>query len=103
MDGEAADVAHVREMAVQLERVDERLPGGETALDAEREDRAASVRQVLLGALVPRARREPWVLHPLHLVARFEPLRDRHRVLRVTFHAEAQRLERLQEEERVER
>ena len=67
------------------------------------DDRALAVREVLLGPLVPRARRQPRVLHPLHLVAGFEPLRDRQRVLRVTLHAQRQRLQTLQEEERVER
>ena len=51
VDREAAHVAHVREVAVQLEAVDEPLPGLETALDPERDDRTLTVRQVLLRAV----------------------------------------------------
>ncbi len=60
-------------------------------------------REVLLRPLVPRAGREAGILHPVDLVARLEPLRDGQRVLAVTFHAQRERLESLDEEERVER
>ena len=53
--------------------------------------------------LVPLARLEARERDPLDLVARLEPLGDGLRVLRVALHAQAQRLEPLEEQERVER
>ena len=49
--------------------------------------------------VVPLARLQAGVRDPLHLAARLEPLRDRERVLRVTLHADAQRLQPLEEQE----
>ena len=58
VDHEAADVADVGDVAVQLERLDEPLAGLEPALDLERQHRAVALAAaVLLGPLVPRARR----------------------------------------------
>src|SRR5262245_17145718 len=103
VDREAAHVTHVGQVAEQLQVVDERAAGLEPTLDAEREDRALPARQVLLTALVPLARRQTRVRDPLHFVALFEPLGDGERVRAVTIHSQAERLEALEEEERVER
>ena len=104
VDREAAHVADVGEVAEQLEAVDEVLAGLEAALDAERDDRALAV---AAGTSAPRSCHgldsRPGYVDPLDLVARLEPLRDRERVLRVALHAQAQRLETLEEQERVER
>ena len=59
MDREAAHVTDVGEVAEKLEAVDELLARLETALDAEREDGALTVRQVLLRPRLPRARVRP--------------------------------------------
>jgi hypothetical protein len=75
VDHEAAHVADVRDVAVQLEPADEALPGLAAALDDERDDAAeALAAAVLLGALVPRARLETGVVDALHLVTPGEVL-----------------------------
>ena len=79
------------------------LAGVDAALQLERDDRALAVGEVLVGALLPLARLQARVRDPLDLVATLEPLRNRERVLRVPLHAQAQRLQALQEQERVER
>ena len=56
VDHEAAHVADVGHVAVQLERLDELLAGLQAALDLERQDRAVALAAaVLLGPLVPLA------------------------------------------------
>ena len=104
VDREAAHVADVREVAEQLEAVDEVPARVDAALQLERDDRALAVAAGTSRArVVPLARLQARVRDPLDLVARLEPLRDRERVLRVPLHAQAQRLQALEEQERVER
>ena len=104
VDREAAHVADVGEVAEQLEAVDEVPARLDAALELEREDRAlARWAGTSSARVVPLARLQARVRDPLDLVARLEPLRDRERVLRVPLHAQAQRLQALEEQERVER
>ena len=56
-----------------------------------------------LSARLPLARLQARVRDPLDLVAPLEPLRHGERVLRMPFHPQAQRLQTLQEQERIER
>jgi hypothetical protein len=95
VDGEAAHVADIGQMAVQLESVDEASSGLEPAFDAEGQDGTGTAGLVLLGPLVPRARFQSGIGDPLDLVSGLEPLRDRERVLAVPLHPQAQRLEAL--------
>ena len=54
VDGQALGIADVGEVAEELQVVDELLPGFDAALDAKAEDRARTLRQVLLGQLMVR-------------------------------------------------
>ena len=103
MDGQAPDVADVGQVAEQLESLDEAAAGLDAALDAEGQDGAAALGEVALLPLVPRARLEARVGHPAHLVPALEPLRHLGGVVHVALHAQAQRLQPLEEQERVER
>src|SRR3546814_17775145 len=68
MDREAADIAEVGHVAVELEALDEALSGFLAALDLERRHRAeAATGAVLLAPLVPARRREAGVGHRLDL------------------------------------
>ncbi len=103
VDDEAAHVADVGHVAVQLERLDEPLAGRCAAGDLEGEDGAGSLGCVLEGTRVPRAALEPRVGDADHLVATLQPGGDGDGVLHVPLHPQAQRLESLGDEERVER
>ena len=97
-------VTDVGDVAVQRERLDELLAGFDTADDVERDDRPEALALAVdAGAVVPRARLEARVRDGLDLIVGVEVLADPLRVLPVTVHAQAQRLEPLQEQERIER
>ena len=105
VDGQAAHVADVGEVAVQLERRRRtRCPASAPPSMPNERIEPAPLRHVLL-----RARRTtgstagPAYADPLDLVAGLEPLGDRLGVGDVALHAQRQRLEALQEQERVER
>ena len=76
--------------------------GRRAALDAECQDRAVPARQAPLATRGTGALGETRVGHPADLVARGEELGDRLGVARVALDAQAQRLEALEEQERVE-
>src|ERR1700733_2130046 len=103
MDGQAAHVADVGEMAEELESFDESPPGFRSSTDPEGHDRSSPVGQVAQLPLVPRARLEAGVADPGHLVTGLEPLGHRSGVLDVAFHPEAEGLQPLEKQERVER
>src|SRR6266511_2322958 len=103
VDDERLRVADVGEVGGELHRVDPRLARLEPALDPEGEDRAEAVLEVLARPLVVRVRLEAGVGDPRDLGVVLEPLRERERVLAVALDAEGERLDPLQEEERVER
>ncbi|MEG8036084.1 hypothetical protein QP157_12405 [Sphingomonas sp. LR61] len=98
-----ADVAQVGHPAEQLDAVDEGVRGGFAARQREREDGAGSARQVALGEVVERTGGQTRVVDARHLRLCFQPLRHRQRVRAVAFHAQAQRLDALADQERVER
>src|SRR6266540_5533866 len=103
VDDERLRVPDVGEVGGELHRVDPRLARLEPALDPEGEDRAEAVLEVLARPLVVRVRLEAGVGDPRDLGVVLEPLRERERVLAVPLDAEGERLDPLQEEERVER
>src|SRR5690606_34311225 len=70
VDDERAHVADVRDVGVQLQGGDERLPGLAAAVELERQDRTRAARQVLLRTRVPRARGQARVVHGADVVAR---------------------------------
>ncbi len=104
MDHQAAHVADVGDVAVQFGALDELLAGFEAALDLERQHRSVTPAAAELGGpLVPRARCETRVVDGFDLIVSVEVLGHLLRVGEVTLHAQAQRLEALQDQERVER
>ena len=105
MDDEAADVADVGDVAVQLQRLDEPLTGLAPALDHEREHAAVALaaRRTSSPARATGSTRGRRSATALDLVAPDEELGHRVGVLEVPLHAQAQRLEALEEQERVER
>src|SRR5437763_11987359 len=103
MDHERLRVADVREMAPDAERLDEPARLVAAALEIDREDRAGPARQVALRELVERRRRQSRVADASDAVLPLEPLGDRLRVRDVFLHPQRERLEPLQEQERVER
>jgi len=99
--GDRALVSELLGKGVARETIDVVL--GDAAPDAERDDPAEAALEVLRGLLVARVRGEAGVAHPGHAVALLEPLGDRERVLAVALDPERQRLESLEEQERIER
>ena len=86
-----------------LDVVDEPPTGLDAALHPERHDAAEAAGQVALGVLVRRVRLEARVADPGDLGPGLQPPGDRQRVLAVAGDPQRQRLEALEEQERVER
>ena len=103
MDDQRLGVADVGQQREDLDVVDEPPAGLDAALDPEGHDPAEAAGEVALGELVRRMRLETRVADPGHLGPGLQPLGDRERVLAVAGDPQRQRLEALQEEERVER
>ncbi len=80
-----------------------RLPVSRAALDPERHERAVPAGEHAVGDPLVVARVEPRVVHPLHVRVVLKVPGDGERVGVVTLHPQRQRLDALQEEERVER
>ena len=104
MDDERAGVADVGQVAAQLERLDERPPGGAAARDAEREHCAGPERQVARA----RVRGRGWSARPAHRThddgrVLAQTLGDGAGVGDVGVHPLRQRLHPLQQQEGVER
>ena len=95
-----ADVGQVRE---QLQPLDEAPAGLEAAPDAEGEDRAGAFGQVALGQCAVGAVRQRRVVDPGDSRVRVQECGHRPRVGDVALHAQPERLQPLQEQERVER
>ena len=100
---QAAGVADIGEMREHLQAVDKLLARFVAALDAEREDRSGALRHVFLRQVVIRAGRQRRILHPCDRLVSLEEFRRCHRVLDMTFHTHAERLNSLEEQKRVER
>ena len=103
VDDEGFDVRDIRKQREDLERIDEGVGFLLPALDVEREDGRAAVREIALIEGVIRVIRQRWVVHLLDLRVRGEVFDDLFRVLRMAFEPERERLHALQEQERVER
>jgi hypothetical protein len=103
VDRERLRVADVREVAEQLQALDERLAGRRAAAHAERDERAVAAAQHAISDLAIRARRQAGVVDPLDRLVPGQVLGDGQAVLRVALHPQRQRLDALQEQERVER
>ena len=96
VDDEAAHVTDVRDVAVQLQSLGELLTRIAAALHVERDDRTkAATLEVLLRALVPRARRESRPRHAFDLRVLGQVLGDLCRIRPVTLHATLERGEEL--------
>ena len=104
MDHQAAHIADVCHVAVQVERLGEPLAGFATALQHERDHRSvAASAEVLLGALVPRARGKTRVVDALDGRLTLQELHDLGGVRPVAVHAQRERLDALEDRPCVER
>src|SRR5579863_8269819 len=81
MDHEALRVADVRQMAPQLERLDERDGSRSAAPQTEREDGTRAAREVLVDERALRICRRPRIPYPCDAVVALEMRGDRHRAL----------------------
>src|SRR5947207_11383798 len=102
MDYQALSDPHVRRVREHLRILDEANPRLDAATDAEREDRAGSLRQVLSCERIVRAVGEPRVIDPPNSRMFFQEPRDGEAVCAVPLHPQRKRLEALKEKERVE-
>ena len=79
------------------------LPAGAAALDAEGDDRAGAARQQPLRELMVRMILQRGMQHPVDRLVGGQGLEHRERVAHVALHADAERLDALQQLERVGR
>src|SRR5438270_4174493 len=86
----------------QLTPFEKALCSGEIPIEDHRDD-AAEVLHLALGKCVLRMAFEPWIDHPFHFGARFEPARNPESVGTVALHAQRQRLDPAEREKTVER
>ena len=103
MDGQALGIAHIGQVAEELEAVDEFLASRNPALNAETEDRPGAFGQVFLHGGMVRAAGQAGVADPCYFGMGVQELGRFLCVLHVAFHAQAERFQSLQEEERIER
>ena len=103
VDRQALGVADVRQVAEEFQALDEPAASFDPALDAEAEDRARALRQVLRGPRVVGVRGKAGVADPGDLRVRGEELGDALGVGHVPIHAQAQRLDALDRLPAIER
>ena len=103
MDDQRARVADIGEMREQLHVRDELHAGVVAALEAEGEHRARALRHVFLGEAVILVARQAGIADPRDLRMLREPFGDRLRVVAMALHAQRQRLDAGEDQERVER
>ena len=103
MDNEGLHVCDVCEQRENFESVDERLCFLSAALDVEREDGSAAVREILLIKLVVRAVRQRRMVDAFDLRVLGEEIDNLQRVLYMAFNAQRERFKTLQEQECVQR
>ena len=103
MDHEALHVGHVGEQAEELQALGELLGALGVTLELEGEDRRGAVGIELVVELLGVAAGEARVVDALHLGATVQELDHLERVLHVALDAQGQRLEALEQDERVER
>ena len=103
MDDERLDVRDIGQQAEYLQVVDELLGRLSAALDLERENRDAAIREVLLVELMIRMIRESRMIDFRDMRVLGKVVDDLERVLNVTLNAQRQRLRTLQQQEGIER
>jgi len=103
MDDQAFCIADIGEMGEQLDAVDHLDADLVAALDAEGEDRARSLGQVLLGECVILVVGQPGIVDPGDGRMLLEKLRDPERVGAVALHAQAEGLDAEHGEPGIER
>ena len=102
MDDEALDVSHIGEQAEELEALGELLGRLGIALDLEGKDGRGTVGVIAGVELLGAARGQARVVHALHLRVVVEKLDDLEGVLHVALDAQGERLQTLEQQERVE-
>ena len=103
MDDERFDVGDVREQGEDFEVVDELLCRLGAALDFKREDRDAAIREIFFVKLVIRMVGDGRMIDLLNMRILREVVDDFERVLDMALDAQRQRLDALQQQERIER
>lgn len=103
MDDERLDVGDIGQQAEDLQVVDELLGRLSAALDLERENRDAAIREVLLVELMVRMVRKSRVIDLLDMRVLGEVVDDLECVLNVALDTQRQRLRALQQQEGIER
>lgn len=103
VDGQRADIPDVGHVAVQGQRLHEALAGLDATRDLEGEHRPGALRGVLAGLLVGLVLGQRRPDHALDLVLALEVLGDPVGVLEVAVKTQAERLDALRDQERVER
>src|ERR1700690_385748 len=103
MNYQTLGVADVGKMREQFHRIDELLSGFQAALDAEADQTAETMLQILRGNLITGIVGQAGISPPGHQRMCLEPARDFERIRRVLALAQRQRFQSLQKEERVER
>ena len=103
MDDERLDVRDIGQQAEDLQVVDELLGRLSAALDLERENRDAAIREVLLVELMIRMVRHSRVIDLLDMRVLGKVVDDLECVLDVALDAQRQRLRALQQQEGIER
>ena len=103
MDDERLDVGNIGQQAEYLQVVDELLGRLSAALDLERENRDAAIREVLLVELMIRMVRHSRVIDLLDMRVLSEVVDNLECVLDVALDAQRQRLRALQQQEGIER
>ena len=103
MDDERLDIGDVREQGEDSEVVDELLRRLGAALDFERENRDAAVREIFLVERMIRMALDGRMVDLFDMRVLREVVDDFQRVLDVALDAQRQRLDALQQQERIER
>src|SRR6056297_3008614 len=103
MDDQRAHVTDIRYVRMQLQSFDETLAGLQATDDLETQHTSAAQRRVLLRQGIPGARSQSGVVDGLDLITSLQPLRHGLRAIAMPLHTQAERLEALGEQERVER
>ena len=104
VDDQRLRVAHIGQVAGELDALDELLAAVTSALDAEGEDRAEQpFAVVLLGNVVAAVPRQACVVNPCHLVVVLQVASQRQGVLAVPLESEAEGFEAEQQAPGIER
>ena len=96
MDGQALGIAHIGQVAEELQAFDEFLAGCRAALDAEAQDRAGALGEVFLGALVIGMALEAGIVDPTDLGMLLEEFSHGLGVLDMPVDAQAEGFEALE-------